>query len=172
VEITEHYPEFFTATILEWKPLLKPDKYKDIIVDSLTYLVKEKRVKVYAFVIMSNHIHLIWQSLSGYEPKENQLSFMKYTAQMLLMDLRNNHRAVMEKFRVDLKDRKYQIWERNPLSVELRQPDVFNQKMEYIHSNPVRAGLCLLAVDYLFFSDSFYEKLDSRWGFISHHLAE
>jgi putative transposase len=95
--MTEHYPEFFTATILEWKPLLKPEKYKEVVVESLSYLAKEKRARIYAFVVMSNHIHFIWQTLSGYKPQENQLSFMKYTAQMLLKDLRNNHLAVMEK---------------------------------------------------------------------------
>ncbi len=41
--------------------LLKPDKYKDIIISSLEFLVKEKRIKVYGFAIMSNHIHVIWQ---------------------------------------------------------------------------------------------------------------
>ncbi len=56
--ITES-PQFFTATILEWKRLLKPDKYKDIIISSLEFLVQNKRVQVNAFVIMDNHIHLI-----------------------------------------------------------------------------------------------------------------
>jgi hypothetical protein len=41
--ITE-YPQFFTATNLEWKKLLKPDKYKDIIIESLRFLVNEKRI--------------------------------------------------------------------------------------------------------------------------------
>jgi putative transposase len=172
METTEYYPEFFTATILNWKHLLKPDKYKDIIVESLRYLVVEKRIKVFAFVIMSNHIHFIWQSINGHKPKENQLSFMKYTAQIILKDLRNNHQAVMEHFRVDLKDRKYQIWPRNPLSVELRQGEVFNHKLEYIHSNPVRAGLCQVAEDYVYSSASYYEKQDIKWEFIFHHSGE
>jgi len=55
--ITES-PQFFTATILEWKRLLKPDKYKEIIISSLQFLVENKRVKVNAFVVMDNHIHL------------------------------------------------------------------------------------------------------------------
>ena len=58
--LTEYYPQFFTATILEWKHLLRPDKYKNIIADSLNFLVKEKRVAVYGFVIMPNHMHLVW----------------------------------------------------------------------------------------------------------------
>ena len=45
--------------------------------------------------------------------KEIQLSFMKYTAQMIIKDLRNNHKEVLEKFRVKASDPTYQIWERN-----------------------------------------------------------
>jgi hypothetical protein len=49
--ITE-YAQFFTATILEWRKLLAPDKYKDIIVESLRFLVNHNRIFVYGFVIM------------------------------------------------------------------------------------------------------------------------
>jgi putative transposase len=66
--ITEH-PQFFTATILEWKKLLKPEKYKDIILRSLQFPVENKRVKVNGFVIMDNHIHLIWQMMAGTKPE-------------------------------------------------------------------------------------------------------
>ena len=56
---SEYYPDYFTATILEWKHLLKPEKYKEIIISSLEFLVKEQRIVVYAFCIMSSHIHVI-----------------------------------------------------------------------------------------------------------------
>jgi hypothetical protein len=49
MHFTEIYPDYFTATIPEWKHLLKPDKYKDIVISSLEFLVKENRIKVYAF---------------------------------------------------------------------------------------------------------------------------
>ena len=61
----EYHAYFFTATIKEWKHLLKPDKYKEIIVDSLRFLVAEKRVRVCGFVIMPNHIHFF----VGIQPK-------------------------------------------------------------------------------------------------------
>ena len=51
--------QFFTATILEWKQLLKQDRYKDVIIDSLTFLVEEGRAVIYGFVIMPNNIHLL-----------------------------------------------------------------------------------------------------------------
>ena len=104
---SEYYPDYFTATILEWKPLLKQDKYKDLIISSLEFLVKEKRIKVYAFAIMSNHIHVIWHVQSPFQPKDIQLSFMKYAAQMIIKDLRNNHQEVLEIFKVKASDRKY-----------------------------------------------------------------
>ena len=67
---TTYDPQFFTATILDRKPLLKEDKYKDIIVNSLKFLVETKRVKVFPFVIMPNHFHLIWQIQPGHELEE------------------------------------------------------------------------------------------------------
>jgi REP element-mobilizing transposase RayT len=54
-------PQFYTATIQGWKKLLKPEKYKMVIMESLQYLVKEERVIIYGYVVMDNHIHLIWK---------------------------------------------------------------------------------------------------------------
>ncbi|MGZ5254117.1 MAG: hypothetical protein ACXWV4_07170 [Flavitalea sp.] len=65
-----YYPNFFTATILEWENLLQPDKYKSIITSSLEFMVAQKRVAVYGFVIMSNHIHLIWHIALGYKKEK------------------------------------------------------------------------------------------------------
>ena len=67
------WPQFYTATILEWKPLLKEDKYKDVLIESLRFLVSEKRITLYAFVIMSNHIHLIWQPLGEFTIKNRHV---------------------------------------------------------------------------------------------------
>ena len=68
------YPAiYFTATIHEWKPLPANDSYKDIIIDSLQTLVTKKRIELNAFVIMNNHMHLIWQSLQNSTPKSGFL---------------------------------------------------------------------------------------------------
>ena len=138
--ITE-YPQYFTATNLEWKKLLKPDKYKEIIISSLRFLVSDKRIKVFAFVIMDNHIHLIWQMMGDNDPEAVQRDFLKYTAQRMKKDLQVNHPDVLEYFKVNAKDREYQFWERNALSVELINHSIFRQKLEYIHWNPVKAAI-------------------------------
>ena len=166
--VTE-YPQFFTATNLEWKKLLKPGKYKDIIVNSLLFLTRDKRIVIYAFVIMDNHLHLIWQMQPDNEPGDVQRDFLKYTAQQIKKDLQKNHPAVLLHFKVGAKDREYQFWERNALSVELRTDKVFRQKLEYIHWNPVKAGLCKLPEDYLYSSALFYETGIDKWGFLTHY---
>lgn len=165
--ITEN-PQFFTATILEWKRLLKPEKYKDIIISSLQFLVENNRIKVNAFVIMNNHIHLIWQMEAGRKPAAVQRDFMKYTAQKIKQDLIRNHPEVLMHFKVNAKDREYQFWERNALSIELTTLEMLKQKLEYIHYNPVRAGLCDLPEEYRYSSAKFYETGVNDWTFLTH----
>lgn len=53
---------FYTATILNWMHLLKEDKFKQIVLNSLIYLVEKEKLIVYGFVIMPNHIHIIWEN--------------------------------------------------------------------------------------------------------------
>ncbi len=165
----ESHVKFFTATILEWKKLLKQDKYKEIVISSLRFLVKEERVKVYAFVIMENHIHLVWQMMNGHTEEKVQHSFLKYTAQQIKFDLKANHPQVLSHFYVGLKDRAYQFWERNPLSVDLYSEKVILQKIKYIHENPVRAGLVNSMLEWKYSSSAFYEINSNEWDFLCHY---
>jgi len=158
--------QFYTATILEWKHLLKPDKYKQIIINSLDFIVKEERVKIFGFVIMSNHIHIIWQGNALYSLKHTQLSFMKYTAQQIKFDLEKNHQDVLQHFIVDAKDRKYQFWERNALSIDIMSSEVLIQKLNYIHQNPVKAGLCENETDYHYSSAKHYLGIKHEFNFL------
>lgn len=163
------FTRFFTATNLEWKKLLKPLKYKEVVLDSLRYLTKNGRVKIYAFVIMDNHIHLIWQMINGNLEAHVQRDFLKFTAQQIKKDLKDNHPLVLELFKVNAKDREYQFWERNPLSVEIWTEKVFKQKMDYIHNNPVKAGICNSPEDYKYSSAKFYATGIDEWGFLTHY---
>jgi REP element-mobilizing transposase RayT len=149
--------QFFTATIYEWNHLLANDNHKNIIVDSLNFLVTNNRIELNAFVIMSNHIHLIWQPLSGFISSGIQASFMKFTAQQLKRALIKNDVEALSAFKINKYDIEYQIWKREPLSIELISEDLFKQKLEYIHYNPVKAGLCGVPEEYYYSSARFYE---------------
>jgi REP element-mobilizing transposase RayT len=169
MQIVTEYPHFFTATNLEWKKLLQQDKYKDQVIDCFRFLVENERVRLYAFIIMNNHLHLVWQMGAAFASENVQRDFLKYTAQKIKADLRKNDPAFLEQFRVEAKDRHLQLWERNSLSTELRSHTIFLQKLNYIHWNPVRAGLCLLPEEYKYSSAGFYEKGFDNWGFQIHY---
>ena len=100
----------------------------------------------------------------GIDPRSVQRDFLKYTARQIKADLIKFHPAILEHFRVNAKDKKYQFWERNPLSVELRTCKIFLQKLEYIHKNPVRADLCSFPAQYKYSSARFYETNFDNWG--------
>ena len=165
--ITE-YAHFFTATNLEWKPLLTSDKYKGIIIESMRFVVNDKRVIIYGFVIMSNHLHIIWQLRAGKIREHVQRDFLKHTAQTIKEDLKKNNPEGLKPYLVNAKDRKYQFWERNALSIELWSEKVFMQKLKYIHENPVRAGLCEHPLQYKYSSANFYHTGIDNWGFLTH----
>jgi REP element-mobilizing transposase RayT len=162
---------FFTATILYWKKILTDDRLKDIIISSLKFLVENNRVKVYAFVIMPNHIHLIWKILEPHILQEVQRDFLKYTAQQIKFEIRKIDPDLLKQFKVEAKDREYQIWERNPLSVELISQKVLVQKLDYIHGNPVQEKweLCEDFLEYKYSSARFYYTEESEWDFLSHY---
>ena len=166
-----NYLTFFTATILEWKKLLDQDKYKKIIIESLRFLVKEERIKLCCFVIMPNHIHLVWKIDNKLNKEDVQRDFLKYTAQQIKFDLKKNHPEVLSRFYVGAKDREYQIWERNPLSVAVIRESVAQEKIIYIHNNPVREkwNLSPDPLAYKWTSARFYETGVDEWGFLTHY---
>ena len=166
--ITE-YSQFFTATNLEWKRLLAPDKYKKVIISSMGFLVEKKRVIIYGFVIMPNHLHIIWQMQAGIKRMNVQRDFLKYTAQRIKADLKCNHPDILSQFLVNAKDREYQFWERNPLSVDLWSEKVLRQKLRYLHENPVRAGLSSFPEEYKYSSALLYKTGFGNWGFLTHY---
>ena len=172
--MNQHYIQFFTATNLWWKKLLQQDKYKQVIIDSLKFLVENERVKVYGFVIMPNHIHIIWKINENHRLEDVKRDFLKFTAQVIKADLVENHPNVLKIFEVNLKDRKYQFWERNPLSVDLFSREVISQKLHYIHANPLSGKWNLAhSVDkYWFSSYRFYEMGIDDFGFLTHYLED
>jgi putative transposase len=169
----DYHPQFFTATILEWKPLLTDDSYKDIIINSLLFLKNEKSIVVYGFVIMPNHIHLIWQIQDGYKRELIQNRFLKFTAQQMKFRLIDNNDQALSRFRVNTSDREYQIWERNALSVDLWSEPVFMQKLDYIHNNPLQHKwqLAKYPEDYKYSSAKFYETGDDEFGLLTHYAG-
>ncbi len=165
----DYHPQFFTATILEWKHLLKDDAYKDIVINSLRFLKDEKSIGIYGYVIMPNHIHLIWQIQDGFIREKIQMRFLRFTAQQMKFRLQKEDLLALEQYRVNAKDREYQFWERNPLSVDLWTEAVFDQKLEYIHDNPIQPKwhLAEFPEAYRYSSARFYQTGHDEFGLIT-----
>lgn len=77
-----------------------------------------------------------------------QRDFLKHIAQEIKNNMLDDHKDELQQYLVDAKDRKYQFWERNALSVEIWTEKVFLQKLKYIHEDTVRAGLCNYPLQY------------------------
>jgi putative transposase len=115
----------FTAANLNWLNILVTNEAKDIILQSLKYLVAKKRIILFGYTIMPNHIHLIWNIYEGEKLQDVQRDFLKFTAQQIKLYLQKNNPEILNKSLVNARDRKYQIWERNPKSIEIENELIF-----------------------------------------------
>ena len=161
------YPQYLTATIQHWKHLLQDGTFKNIVVAALKFLTQQEKVSVYGFVIMSNHVHITWQSKGDNSIKQIQNSFIKHTSKEFKKQLEKEN--ALKDYKVNAADRKYNFWKRDSLGVELFTSAVFDQKLNYIHYNPVTAGLCLLPEDYHYSSALFCEKGIDKFSFLQHY---
>jgi putative transposase len=136
--MNHHTMLFFTSTILCWQNLLSFNETKQIVIDSLQFLVNNNKIKLYGYVIMPNHIHLLIEVLNPQSKNENfQHSFLSYTAHQFKKYLKTNNNNELKKYEVNDSDRTNQFWERNPLSIEIYSREVAEQKLRYFHNNPL-----------------------------------
>ena len=163
---------FFTASIYDWIPILQNDGLKNIILESLKHLVDENAIKLSAFVIMPNHIHLLIMPLCNPKYQNVQLSLMRFTAQKIKFHLLDHNDPIIDRFLVNKKDRTYQIWQRNPLATELYSRSVVEQKLDYIHRNPVQGkwNLATSDMDYEYSSIKFYEEDEKNFSCLTHYM--
>lgn len=163
---------FLTVTVTGWKHLLLGE-HRQIILKSMDFLSRNKRCEIYGFVIMPNHIHLIWKINDGFIVYNVQRDFLKFTSQQILKSLRNTDTSTYDSLIIDKKDRHRQFWQRRPLSVPLYSRKVIEQKLDYIHHNPVK-GKWNLSNDYtqyVYSSARFYEENDNSYAFLTHYMS-
>jgi len=152
---------FVTASICGWKHLFAEQKYAQIVLDSLVWLQKEKRILLFAFVVMPSHLYFILKPENRVIDEILQ-DFGSFTAHTILHQLRMDQRNDLLKiFHEQRRDARHQhsIWQdiqaKNVYSHEL-----LSEKMEYIHSNPVSIAWRLVAdrADYKYSSACFYDN--------------
>jgi REP element-mobilizing transposase RayT len=142
---------FLTFTVVDWVDVFTRKCHRDIVTDSLAYCRKEKGLKVWGYVIMSNHMHSILSAVNGNLPDVVR-DFKRHTASKILKQIQEPVESrrdwMLKRFEFAAKSSarcgQYQFWER-PNRAKICETQHFTQqKLNYIHLNPVRAGL----VDY------------------------
>ena len=150
---------FWTATIHKWKKLLEPDENRDLIIESLSWLIDKGKIEVYAYVIMPNHVHFIWSMIDPNGREMPHASFLKFTAHKLKQGLTFQGKEVVDEFGVWESGRDVRIWRRDSLAVLLDYPYKAFQKLHYLHDNPLQEhwGLAKHPAEYKYSSAAFYE---------------
>ncbi len=154
---------FITATVVDWIDVFTRKNYRDCIIDCLDFCIKNKGMTVYGYVIMSNHIHLIIHSKDG---KLSDLirDFKKFTAKTILEKIQAEPESrrdwMLERFKIATeshsRNKNYQFWQYGNHAEEIYSEKFMWSKLDYIHLNPVRAGLVVKASDYIYSSASNY----------------
>lgn len=143
-------PHFITTTVVGWADALSRETYKEIIINSLKYCQEHKGLIVHAWVIMSNHLHLIISAADGHELPGIIRDFKKYTSRSLLGEIKENTQEsrkewLMNMFRFVGRNNNaneiYQFWQQDYHPIALTNHTLTKQRLNYLHENPVRACL-------------------------------
>lgn len=155
---------FVTFSVVNWVDVLVRPEYKQVLVDSLNYCISNKGLEVYAWCLMTSHVHLIIGTQG--EPLEAIMRDMKkHTAKTILKAIAQNPQESRKEWllwmferagRNNPNNQQYQFWQQHNQPIELTTNFLLEQKLNYIHQNPVEAGFvrepqdypCSSAIDY------------------------
>jgi len=158
---------YVTLQVVEWVDIFSRQKYRDIIVENLNYCIKNKGLVINAWVIMSNHVHLLLRSetsnLSG-----TLRDFKSFTSKLILNEIESSNESrkdwmlgVFKKAAFEHKrNSDYQFWTHENHAEYIYSNKFVEQKLNYIHNNPVRAGLVQKPEDYIYSSAIDYSGED------------
>jgi REP element-mobilizing transposase RayT len=158
---------FLTFQIVGWVDIFTRRIYKDIVIDSFRYCQNNKGLNLFAYVIMSNHIHLLAQSetgnLSGFIR-----DFKSFTSRKFLdlldegIESRRDWMKLVFEYHGKFKNKQTnQVWTHENHAEEIYSQKFIEQKVAYIHNNPVKAGIVTRPEDYLYSSARNYAELDN-----------
>ena len=141
---------FVTFTVHQWADVFTRPIYVDALLESLRYCQKEKGLEIFAWVIMTNHCHFILRA------KNENLSdvirdFKKFTSKSIFNAIETNSQESRKNWLLKTLsyENKIWFWEEGYHGEEIYTQDFFDSKMDYIHQNPLRAGIVEKEEEYL-----------------------
>lgn len=155
---------FITFTVVGWVDVFTRDIYRDILINSFKFCTLTKGLVIHAYVIMTNHVHMIISS-NKIKPEHIMRDMKKFTSVELIKAIRSNPGESRKEWMLDVFSKagdkncnnvNYQFWQQNNHPMELFSEAFFEQKLSYIHKNPVKAGFVRRAEDYPYSSAGDY----------------
>lgn len=155
--ISNEYAYFLTLTVVDWVDVFTRPAYKEIIVDSLRYCQQHKGLELYAWVLMTNHVHLIASAKAGLSLSDVLRDLKKFTSKAMLKAIEKESESrrqwMLYRFefagRLNAKIKNYKFWQDGHESKAIFSDSFLFQKLHYLHDNPVRAGIVEYPEDYL-----------------------
>ncbi|MEA3463802.1 MAG: transposase [Patescibacteria group bacterium] len=171
----ENEMHFLTLTIIEWIDIFTKPEYFKVIIDSFKYCRKNKGLKLYEYVIMTNHIHFIAKAKENYKLSPIISDFKKHATREILKLLeKDNRRYILNLIKNSFakkKGYKKQIWQRENYPEAIIAEKFLRQKIRYIYNNPVKKEYVKNQEYWLYSSarnrilnDNSVIELDDLWG--------
>lgn len=148
---------FITTSVHNRLKILTHQTNAEIIADSLTFLVNQGSIRIYGYVIMPDHIHLILKSKVS---EQIMRRFKSFTARKVIDNCTAKYQYVrLSKMKTSRGGKQcFQLWEKSYHPVAINREAVFDQKLHYIYENPVKSGLVTRAEEYHWSNALMYEK--------------
>lgn len=138
----EDFLHFMTFTTIEWIDVFTNNKYFEVLLESMQYCKNNLGLKVYAYAIMTNHVHVIWQARKGYSLIQIVQSFKRQTTkdikQVIRLDSRKYILGLIKTSKY--KRSSFQLWQENNYPEVIEDEKFMKVKLDYIHNNPVKKG--------------------------------
>ncbi len=156
---------YLTTTVVYWIDIFTRPVYRHIILDSLQHCQKEKGLILYAWCLMSNHLHWIAAADEGENLSNILRDFKKYTSKKIINEIIENPKESRKNWLLGMfkkaandykKSIEYKLWLDGNEAKELNTAKFTEQKLNYIHRNPVVAEIVAKEEDYLYSSASNY----------------
>ena len=166
---------FTTSTVIDWMDVFTRPVYKHIVIDSLKYCQKQKGLEIYAWVLMTNNLHMIvgldnvqTNSQSPSQIGDVLRDFKKFTSKGLVKAIEQNQQESRKAWLIDrcafrgandCKVKNYKFWQDGNYVETIHSYDFYKEKLNYIHMNPVRQEIVERPEDYLYSSARNYSGM-------------
>ena len=161
---------FVSFATVYWIDVFIRESYFELMIQALSFFRKERGMLIYGYCIMPGHVHLLFQAKKE-NPSELIRDLKKFTATNLVNLIRDNQQESRKEWLLWMFKRAgtkssnvthYQFWQHHNQPIEIHSDKFFNEKLDYIHQNPVVSGFVSEPQDWKYSSaKNYWQAVDS-----------